>query len=151
MSASTTILIVALIVSLALAAGCSALGRIRGESRGKPLPSDAAGEPRISVRTDRQVYSVGETVVVTVKNNMDSPIVYYGGCSLRQCGYLGGEWYCIWKECHGQEIVLEPGRSTEMQAGANDHIGARQVLELDCQIVSTGVPHTARSNEFRVE
>ena len=115
-----------------------------------PIPSDAAGLA-IDIRTDKQSYCARDTLVVTIENNLDGPISYYDGCALRQCGYLEEEWGCIWKECHGQTVVLGPGHSIEMRTGANAHLGTRQVLELDCLIVSTGVPYTARSNEFRVE
>ena len=151
MKARTRILIATLAVSLALAAGWFALARRSEEPQEKPIPPDATGGPEISLKTDRQVYGVGETIVVTIENGLRSPISYYDGCPLRLCGYLEGEWHCIWKECHGQTVVLQPGRSIEMQAGANTHIGTRQVFEFDCQIVLEGTPYTARSNEFRVE
>jgi hypothetical protein len=151
MNGKRRILIAAVAVSLALAAGWFALEWRSDEPQEKPIPSDAAGGLPISVTTDRQVYSVGETIVVTIENGSHSPISYYDGCSLRLCGYREGEWGCIWKECYGETVVLQPGRSIGMQTGANDHIGTRQVFELDCQIVSESAPYTARSSEFRVE
>ena len=151
MNTRTRILIATLTVGLALAAGWSACERRGEEPQEKPIPPDAAGEPGISIKTDRQVYGVGETIVVTIENGLHSPISFFDGCPLRLCGYLEGEWHCIWKECHGQTVVLQPGRSVEMQAGANTHVGTRQVFEFDCQIVSEAIPYTARSNEFRVE
>ena len=151
MNARRRILVTALAVSLALAAGWFVLEWISDEPQEKPIPSDAAGGLQISIRTDRQVYGVGEAIVVTIENRLHSPISYYDGCPLRLCGYREGEWGCIWKECYRQTVVLQPGRSIGIQAGANNHVGARQVFEFDCQIVSGSAPYTARSNEFRVE
>jgi hypothetical protein len=151
MNTRTRILIATLAASLALAAGWFALEWRSEKPQEKPVPPGAAGGLEIRIQTDRQVYGVGETIVVTIENSLHSPISYYDGCALRLCGYLEGEWGCIWKECHGQTVVLQPGRSVEMRTGANTHVGTRQVFELDCQIVSEGTPYTARSNEFRVE
>jgi hypothetical protein len=151
MSARRRILLTALVVVLALAATWSVLEWRKDEPQEKPVSTDAAGGLAVSVKTDREVYGVGETIVVTIENRLHSPISYYDPCALRLCGYRGGEWGCIWKECYGQTAVLQPGDAIEIQAGANDHIGTRQVFELDCQIISDGAPYTARSNEFRVE
>jgi hypothetical protein len=140
----------ALAIGVALAAAWVA-SACAYEPQAEPATPDAAGGPHIVLQTDRQVYGVGETILLTIENNLDSPISYYDGCSLRRCGHLDGEWGCIWKECHGQTLVLEPRRSVQMQQRAHNDLGARQAFEFDCQIVSRGAPYTARSSEFLVE
>jgi hypothetical protein len=110
-----------------------------------------AGAPHLRIETDKRVYAVGDSVLVTVRNNLQEPISYFDGCPLRLCQYVDGEWPCEWKECHGSTVVLAPDGSLEMKDKARTPIGTRLRYEFDYQIVSEGTSHTACSNEFTVE
>jgi hypothetical protein len=125
------------------------------DSPGVPTLTSLAVSPLI-LSTDRELYSQGERVTVTITNNADRPVVFMDNCSLNICFMAGKEWICVERECAGPPISLEPGAQLELVQEAQwfDLEGATEThsrYKLDYQFVGEEAYHFAYSNEFSVQ
>ncbi|MCA9402591.1 MAG: hypothetical protein KC897_02310 [Candidatus Omnitrophica bacterium] len=63
----------------------------------------------ISVETDKPQYTTGDSVVVTVRNELTEPVYYLGMCSLSDCLQVNGDWECEDSLCDAPQQVLLAG------------------------------------------
>ena len=108
-------------------------------------------ERQLVVRTDKQVYEVGEDIAITIENHLPGPISHPDPCSLSSCQHLEGDWFCEMKECHGPTVVMEGGSARVVRTQARGTHWARLRYRFDYQIASETALRTDYSNEFTVE
>jgi len=112
--------------------------------------------PRINIKTDRDHYQQGESIVIKIENNSASPIQFMGYCSLNQCYESGADWICEERECDGPMTVLESKSHLELLSEAkaidlNSTAETNSKYKLDYQILSEDPFYFAHSNEFTVQ
>lgn len=88
---------------------------------------DFATDPEVGItlRTDRDVYIVGEAVTITLHNGYRGDVsyqLYWCGLELQQRVLEDGEWQWVWDPtrqgqlpCHYATRVLSPGEATSME------------------------------------
>ncbi len=113
-------------------------------------------DPQIVIRTDRESYKEGESILVTVENNSITPIQFIKFCALRFCINYGDEWICEETECDGPIVLLDSGSKLEFQEEARSlppdglpETNSRYKFEY--QIISEDPYYFAFSNEFLVQ
>ena len=72
------------------------------------LPASGASAA-ITVETDKPQYTTGDSVVVTVRNELTEPVYYLGMCSLSDCLQVNGDWECEDSLCDAPQQVLLAG------------------------------------------
>lgn len=78
---------------------------------GVRVPAAAAN---VTVQTDKEQYTTGEVVKVTVRNELTEPIHYYGMCALTDCMMENEEWQCENSAmCDAPQQVLLAGEERE--------------------------------------
>jgi hypothetical protein len=105
----------------------------------------------VTLRTDKQLYGVGEIIELEVTNGLDSPIRYYDICSLHLCQYHRDEWFCEIKDCDASMIVIEAGRSIELKDQAMDLVETRFKYRFEYQTLLDDTLYTIESNEFTIQ
>lgn len=105
----------------------------------------------VTLFTGKQVYVAGEDINIIIENNLNSPLRYYGFCSLHLCQYLRDEWFCEMKDCDSPVIVLESGSSTEIMTQANYLVETGLKYRFEYQTISEDTLYTIFSNEFTIQ
>jgi len=119
-----------------------------------PPPGDATRQ--VTLRTDKEVYRAGESIVVTIDNNSTAPVQFVEVCALHLCQQSGEDWICEEKECDGPATVLDSGDQLGILMEAMPLFPAGQSAEpgwrykLDYRIVSEDPYYFAHSNPFAV-
>lgn len=150
MSTRTGIWVAILLVYLTLTPGCSRLGP-EGTHQAECAPDEhTVDAPRVTIRTDRELYVPGEPILVIVHNNLMGSIEYVDGCSLHLCHLVGGQRVCEMKECHGPTTVLGPGAVAEIRDYASAAGGNNQTYRLYYLMLSDDAPGIATSNTFSI-
>jgi hypothetical protein len=121
----------------------------------EPTPT-AIDAPQIFVKTDSGLYKQGESIVVTIENNMSKPIHFLEICSLHLCFESGEDWICEERECDASMTILEPDSQLEILQEARSidlpaSTDIRSRYKLDYQIVSEDPFYFAHSNEFAIQ
>lgn len=147
MNSNTGRLMRVLAIGVVVIAGCSARS-LRNEPEKSAIVSNTSGDHQVTIRTDKEVYGAGEDVLLTIENGLDSPIVYYSGCSIHLCQQVEDDWLCEMKECHAETIELEAGSSVVMVFPGRV-IGTRLKYRLEYS-TSEGNLYTLDSNEFTI-
>jgi hypothetical protein len=151
MNSTTRILIGVLVISLVLVSRWLVLSWKSERPEENPIISGTVERPQITVKTDEKVYEMGDDLIITINNNLDRPIRYYDVCSLHLCQYLGDDWFCEMKECHGSTMVIESGSFKAIRDAAQNLVETRLRYEFEYQIVSEDTLYIAHSNEFTIK
>lgn len=85
-----------------------------GARSSRPVPATSP-EPEVTLKTDKESYKNGESLLLTIENSSSIPIQFMAICSLHLCGRSGDDWICVEHECTGQVVGLEPGERLEIQ------------------------------------
>ena len=150
MNSNIRMLIGILVIGIVLASGCIFSNRRSEEPEETPAVSGMVDGSQLSVKTDKEVYGVGEEITITITNNLSRPIRYIDVCSLRPCHYLEDGWFCEMTDCHGAMMVIEPGSSKEVHDRTRSLVETRLRYEFEYQIVPEDTLYTAHSNEFTI-
>ncbi len=113
-------------------------------------------EPDIVIRTNRESYEEGDSILVTVVNNSTTPIQFIRFCALRICIKYGDEWICEETECDGPIVLLDSASKLEFMEEArsltpDDALETNSRYKLEYQIISEDPYYFAFSNEFLVQ
>ena len=150
MNSRIGILIGILIISIVLISGWFLSSRVSEKPEENAVITGTVNGSRLSINTDKEMYGVGDEIVITITNDLSRPILYYDVCSLRLCHYLEHDWFCEVTECQGSTMVIEPGSSKEMYDRARNPAATRLRYEFDYQIASEDTLYIARSEEFAI-
>ena len=150
MNSKMRIMIGILVIGIVLASGCIFSNRRSEEPEETSTVSGMVDGSQLSVKTDKEVYGVGEEITITITNNLSRPIRYIDVCSLRPCHYLEDGWFCEMTDCHGAMMVIEPGSSKEIHDRTRSLVETRLRYEFEYQIVPEDTLYTAHSNEFTI-
>ncbi len=132
---------------------------VQGEPTASDLPKQSTSitgvAPKIIVRTDRDLYRQGESMLVTIENNSAKPIHFLEICSMHLCLNSGEEWICEERECDGSMTVLESRGDVTMLQEAKSLIIAADTdsslrYKLDYQVVAEDPFYFAHSNAFTI-
>jgi hypothetical protein len=141
-----------LLAALALAA-CG--WRVPADLRPTPDKQGPSAEPSpVVIKTDRDVYRAGETIIGTIENNTTNAIRFMAVCSPQLCQKSGEDWVCVERECDGQVTVLEPRNRAAFILQARRLVldrtrtDASLRYKLDYQVVSEEPYFFAYSDEF---
>ena len=118
--------------------------------------SDIRTDPQVDIKTDRELYKQGESILVSIENNSSSPIQFIKFCALHLCINYGGEWICEEHECDSQMMFLDPGSKLEFLEEArslvpSDTPETNYRYKLEYQIISEDPYYFGYSNEFLIE
>jgi hypothetical protein len=105
---------------------------------------------RVTVKTDKQEYVVGEDIEIVIINNLNNPIRYNGFCSMHLCQQIGEEWICEMKECYHETVVIESGTSVETITQVNTLAATRYKFRFEYQTMTGNTLYTIHSNDFTV-
>ena len=114
-------------------------------------PQECNFSSKVTLRTDKQMYTVGENITLEAANRLSSPIRYYGSCSLHLCQYQGGEWFCEIEDCYAEMVVINPGSSIEFNEWAPELAGTRLKYRFEYQTFLDDTLYTIESNEFTIQ
>lgn len=106
---------------------------------------------KVTLKTDKQMYGVGENIELEITNKLISPIRYYGFCSLHLCQYHKDEWFCEIEDCYASMIVIEAESSIELMDQAMDLVDTRLKYRFEYQTFLGDTLYTIDSNEFTVQ
>ncbi len=106
---------------------------------------------KVTLRTDKQLYGVGENIELEVTNKLISPIRYYDFCSLHLCQYHRDEWFCEIEDCYASMIVIKAGSSIELKDQAMDLVETRLKYRFEYQTFFDDTLYTIDSNEFTIQ
>jgi hypothetical protein len=106
---------------------------------------------KVTLRTDKQSYEVGENIELVVTNRLNSPIRYYDVCSLHFCQYHRDEWFCEIEDCYASMIVIEAGSSIELKDQAKGLVETRSKYRFEYQTFFDDTIYTIDSNEFAIK
>ena len=118
--------------------------------------SDIRTDPQVDIKTDRELYNQGESILVSIENISSNPIQFIEFCALHLCIKYGGEWICEEHECDSQMMFLDPGSKLEFLEEARSLVPenaseSKSRYKLDYQIVSEDPYYFGYSNEFIIE
>ena len=105
---------------------------------------------KVTLRTDKQFYGLGENIELEVTNKLINPIRYYDICSLHLCQYQRDEWFCEIEDCYASMIVIKAGSSIELKDQAMDLVETRLKYRFEYQTFFDDTLYTIDSNEFTI-
>jgi len=103
------------------------------------------------LRTDKQLYGLGENIELKVTSRLNSPIRYYDFCSVHLCQYHRDEWFCEIEDCYASMSVIEAGTLIELKDQAMDFVDTRLKYRLEYQTFFDDTLYTIDSNEFTIQ
>jgi hypothetical protein len=117
--------------------------------------SSIADAPQVVIKTDKDLYRQGESLLISIENHSSSPLQFIEFCSLHLCIQAGGDWICEEHECDGPMIRLESGSKLEFLEEARSLLPDNNAelisrYKLDYQLVSEDPYYFAYSNEFSI-
>jgi hypothetical protein len=112
-------------------------------------------EARVTLKTDKNEYAVGERITVTITNNSAKPIHHHDICAITLCEHGERSWHCSEKDCYSSRKTLAPGDFIKFRYKVNAPYkkGALGIQRYKFEYYEDAAPEikTIYSNEFTVK
>ncbi len=112
------------------------------------VPSSAGAE--VVVKTDKGRYKLGDTITVSITNNLNEPVYFEGLCSINNCEQFQGEWRCEQLECDAPEEILSSDQTKEYRIKVLGLLAGNMRYKLDYRTAILEKSRSTYSNDFFV-